>query len=116
VTARFRGLLDAITRVRGVRGAMIVASEDGLMVADALMEGVRGKAVAALASNLYKKLHRATARAGIGGPKFVQLQAAGGALLVLAAGTEMLLVAVTDPNVNVGLVRLEMLRATEVVA
>jgi len=40
--------LDLITRVRGVRGAMLVSAEDGLVVAEQLMEGIKGGAVAAL--------------------------------------------------------------------
>jgi hypothetical protein len=115
LTVQFQGVLDAITRVRGVRGAMMVATEDGLVVADTLMEGVNGKAVAALAASLFQRLRQATAAAGIGRPGFVHLQASEGGLLALDPGGEVLLVAVTDPEVNVGLVRLEMLRASEVV-
>src|SRR5262249_58746028 len=44
--------LDLITRVRGVRGAMVVSRADGLIVAEQLMEGIKGGAVAALASSL----------------------------------------------------------------
>jgi predicted regulator of Ras-like GTPase activity (Roadblock/LC7/MglB family) len=116
LTLHFQGLLDSITRVRGVRGAMIVAAADGLVVADTLLGDVNGKAVAALASNLYKRLGSATTTAGIGEPRFVHLQAGNGALLVLSAGEDMLVVAVTEPTINAGLVRLEMLRAAEVVA
>ena len=48
----FGHVLDSITRVRGVRGAMLVASDDGLVVAEQLMEGIKGPAVAALAASL----------------------------------------------------------------
>lgn len=115
MTVRFQGVLDAITRVRGVRGAMMVATDDGLVVADTLMEGVNGKAVAALAASLFQRLRQATTSAAIGQPGFVHLQATEGGLLALDPGGDVLLVAVTEPDVNVGLVRLEMLRASEVV-
>ena len=114
MTGQYQGLLDSITRIRGVRGAMMVAAADGLVVADTLLDDVNGKAVAALASNLYKRLGNATTTAGIGEPRFLHLQATNGALLVLSAGAEMLVVAVTEPTINAGLVRLEMLRAAEV--
>lgn len=112
---RFQGILDTITRVRGVRGAMIVACEDGLVVADSLMEGVRGNALAALASSLTKHVASATAASGAGVPQFLHLQAARGALLAVSGRSEILVVAVAEPSVNVGLVRLELIRAAEAV-
>ncbi len=115
MTARYQGVLDTITRVRGVLGAMLVAREDGIVVADTLMEGVRGNAVAALAASLYQRLGDASVVAGTGEPQFVHLQGDDGILLALAAGTQVLIVAVTELNANVGLVRLEMLRAVSAV-
>ncbi len=41
-------VLDLVTRVPGVRAAMLVSGDDGLVVAEQLMEGVKGGAVAAL--------------------------------------------------------------------
>jgi predicted regulator of Ras-like GTPase activity (Roadblock/LC7/MglB family) len=116
VTAPFAQALDVITRVRGVRGAMIVARADGLVVAEQLMEGIKGSAVAALAASLAGRLHRAMLTAGLGPSQFWHLQAEQGALLVVPAGDALLVVAVTEPEVNVGLVRLELLRAAEVAA
>ena len=108
--------LDLITRVRGVRGAMVVSRADGLVVAEQLMEGIKGSAVAALASSLAGRLERAMASAGLGSSQFWHLQCDQGALLVVPAGGGLLLVAVTEAEVNVGLVRLELLRAAETAA
>ncbi len=113
--AAFSHTLDLITRVRGVRGAMLVAGEDGLVVAEQLMEGIKGSAVAALAASLATRLRRAMDAAGVGGSLFWHLHGDQGALLVVPAASAMLVVAVTDPDVNVGLVRLELLRAAEAV-
>ena len=110
----FGHALDAVTRVRGVRGAMLVASEDGLVVAEQLMEGLKGSAVAALAASLSGRLRRAMVAAGLGPSQFWHLQCEGGALLVVPGKDGLLVVAVTEPDVNVGLVRLELLRAAEV--
>ncbi|MGE5143527.1 MAG: roadblock/LC7 domain-containing protein [Acidobacteriota bacterium] len=110
--------LDLITRVRGVRGAMVVSRADGLVVAEQLMEGIKGSAVAALASSLAGRLHRAMVSAALGPSQFWHLQCDHGALLVVPAGADgaLLLVAVTEADVNVGLVRLELLRAAETTA
>jgi len=110
--------LDMITRVRGVRGAMLVSAEDGLVVAEQLMEGIKGGAVAALAASLAGRLRRAMEAAGTGSSVFWHLQAEQGALLVVPGGNSLggiLVVAVAEPDVNIGLVRLELLRAAEAV-
>ncbi len=107
--------LDLITRVRGVRGAMLVAGDDGVVVAEQLMEGIRGAAVAALAASLAARLGRAMQAAGVGASQFWHLQCDRGALLVVPAPSGTLVVAVAEPDVNVGLVRLELLRAAKVV-
>ena len=115
--AAYARALDLVTQVRGVRGAMLVSRADGLVVAEQLMEGIKGGAVAALASSLAGRLHRAMLMAGLGPTHFWHLQCEQGALVVVPAGGEtgMLVVAVADAEVNVGLVRLELLRAAEVV-
>ena len=108
--------LDMITRVRGVRGAMLVSAEDGLVVAEQLMEGIKGGAVAALAASLAGRLRRAMEAAGTGASVFWHLQAEQGALLVVPSGDaagNVLVVAVTETDVNIGLVRFELLRAAE---
>src|SRR6266516_4547958 len=107
--------LDLVTRVRGVRGAMLVSGDDGLVVAEQLMEGIKGAAVAALASSLAARLRRAMEAAGVGASLFWHLQCDQGGLLVVPAPSGVLIVAVAEPDVNVGLVRLELLRAAEAV-
>ena len=112
---RFKGILEAITRVRGVRGAMIVVWQDGLIVSESLMEGVRGNAVAALTSSVTKYAEKMMVASGMGRLQFLHLRASNGVLLVVATGSETLVVAIAEPSVNVGLVRLELIRAAEAV-
>jgi predicted regulator of Ras-like GTPase activity (Roadblock/LC7/MglB family) len=107
--------LDLVTRVRGVRGAMVVAGDDGVIVVEQLMEGIRGPAVAALAASLTNRLRKAMDAAGVGASAFWHLQCEQGALLVVPAVSGVLLVAVTAADVNLGLVRLELLRAAEAI-
>ena len=104
--------LDRLSRVRGVSGSMFVAADDGLAVAQLLMEGVNGKVLAAFAASLARKVSGAAAATGAGKVRFIQMQSAGGILLVCAGG-ELLVAVVADAGVNVGLARLEMMRAVE---
>jgi predicted regulator of Ras-like GTPase activity (Roadblock/LC7/MglB family) len=108
--------LERLCAVRGLRGAVIVSASDGLVVAESLMEGVDGKAVAALAASLVTRLRRAVHAAGRHAPAFVQLAAEHGSVLAAPAGEDLLLVAIAGPDANVGLARLELLSAARTVA
>ena len=59
-----RDLLDRVTRVPGVRGALLVAAADGMVVAEQLMDGVDGRAAAALAGSMMGRLMRTAQEAG----------------------------------------------------
>ncbi|HEX6140500.1 MAG TPA: roadblock/LC7 domain-containing protein, partial [Candidatus Limnocylindria bacterium] len=104
-----RTTLDRVSAIRGVRGAMLVSPVDGLVIADSLMDGVDGQAVAALASSLVGRLRRATSAAGMAAPAIVHLRAEQGSVLAVPAGADVLVVAVTGVDANLGLARLEML-------
>jgi predicted regulator of Ras-like GTPase activity (Roadblock/LC7/MglB family) len=116
MSERLMRSLERLSRVRGVRGSMYVAAEDGLPVAHLLMENVSGKVLAAFAASLARKVSGAAAATGGGRVRFVQMLAEGGVLLVAGVGDELLLAVVADAGVNVGLARLEMLRAVETAA
>src|SRR5437899_4740742 len=90
---------------------MLVSGDGGIVVAEQLMEGIKGAAVAALAASLASRLRRAMEAAGVGASQFWHLQAEQGASLVVPAPSGVMVVAVAEPDVNVGLVRLELLRA-----
>ena len=114
--SKFETALELLTRVPGVRGAMLVSANDGVVVAEALMDEMKGSAVAALAASLTSRLKRAVEGSGRGVPRFVHLTASGGTLLAAPYGEELLLVAVGERSVNAGLVRIEMFRALELLA
>jgi predicted regulator of Ras-like GTPase activity (Roadblock/LC7/MglB family) len=105
--------LERVTRVRGVRGSMLVSESDGLIVAEALIEGMDGRPAAALAASLAGRLRRAMSTAGLRPPAFFQLKAERGMVLAVPAGADLLLVAIAEREANVGLARIEMLAAAE---
>lgn len=103
--------LERVTQVPGVRGSLLISGGDGLVVAERLMDGIDGRAVAALAASLVQRLGRATACAGMGTPTFVHLRGDSGSVLAAPGGDDLVLVAVVEPNANLGLARIEMLDA-----
>jgi len=104
-------VLAALTRIVGVRGALIVSREDGLVVADALMEGVDGPAVAALAASLVRRMRGVTAALGHPEPVMMHLAGTSGSLLAAPGQSGLLIVAVAAPDVNAGELRLGLLDA-----
>jgi predicted regulator of Ras-like GTPase activity (Roadblock/LC7/MglB family) len=106
-----QAVLDRVTRIAGVRGALIASAGDGLVVAEQLMEDVDGRAAAALAGSLVSRLVRTASAAGRRAPEFVQLRAERGSILAAPSPADLVLIAVAGPEANVGLARLEMLDA-----
>ncbi|MBL8997436.1 MAG: roadblock/LC7 domain-containing protein [Gemmatimonadetes bacterium] len=105
-------LIASVTRHRGVSACLLVSEEDGIVVEGTAQIGVSTAAFAALTASLYRKSARASEAAGFGTVAFFELEAERGR--VLAAGRNgLLMVAVAEPRVNVGLLRVELLRAAE---
>ena len=113
MTRDYAPMLEALTRLRGVRGAMVVAAGDGVVVAESLMGGLKSTALAALAASLATRVADLSAGVGVGAPKFLHLQAAEGSLLVAPGHDDLVLVAVAGKDVPLGLTRIEMLRMVE---
>jgi predicted regulator of Ras-like GTPase activity (Roadblock/LC7/MglB family) len=108
----YRELLDRVNRINGVRGSMMVAAEDGLIVEEDLMVGVPGPAAAALVASLFRRARRSVQAAEFGSAAYLQVDGEDG-LLFAAAPPELgdlLLVVIAERWVNVGMVRLEAAR------
>jgi predicted regulator of Ras-like GTPase activity (Roadblock/LC7/MglB family) len=103
--------LERVTQVPGVRGSLLISSTDGLVVAERLMDGIDGRAIAALAGSLVQRLGRATLGAGMQVPTFVHLRGSTGSVLAAQGQNDLVLVALAGVDANLGLARLEMLDA-----
>jgi predicted regulator of Ras-like GTPase activity (Roadblock/LC7/MglB family) len=115
MSSPFAALLSSLIRHRGVTGCMVVGASDGLIVDSSLQTGVNGDAFAALSASLYRKAQRAARAAGFGETGFFELDADGGHMCA-AGRDELVLVVVAEPRLNVGLLRVEMLKALEAFA
>jgi len=106
--AAFDKALALITRCARRAGRDARRGGGRIVVAEQLMEGIKGPAVSALAASLTARLRRAMEAAGRGRGLFWHLQAEQGALLVVPTpGARWW--SSGEPDVNVGLVRLELL-------
>jgi predicted regulator of Ras-like GTPase activity (Roadblock/LC7/MglB family) len=114
-TNDYERALERLARVPGARGALIVEADAGVPVRSELAEGVNGKAIAALAAALFRRTAQAATAAEFGRLSALQLEAAGGHVLVANAG-ELLVIVVADRDAQLGLVRLEAQRIAEQLA
>lgn len=110
----YRAGLDRLSRIRGVRGALIVDGSAGVPVVAEVSADVPVPALAALAASLYRRTERSAGDAGLGPVRSLQLAADQGHVL-MAQGKELVVVALAEPNSQLGLVRLEVRRIAEAV-
>ena len=109
----FAAILDSLTRQRWVTAALVVSERDGIIVESNLQIGQSGDRVAALAASLYRKARLSSAAAGFGDAGFLQLEAERGRVCAVGRN-DLVIVTVAETRANVGLIRMEMLRAMEV--
>ena len=110
MTDPVQAALTRITKVPGVRGAMVVDAEAGVPVASEVAEGVRETAVAALAGSLFGRTADASTASGFGRVRLLHLESGDGHLFVAGAGA-LLVVALAEPTAQLGLIRIEAGRA-----
>ena len=108
----FADLLGALIRQRGVTGALVVSEADGIVVDSNVSIGLKGEVLAALSASLYRRARLAARAAGYGDATFLQLEATQGRMCAVGRN-DLVLVAVTEPGANVGLVRMEMLKGLQ---
>lgn len=110
MSSPFASVLSALTRQRGVRASLVVDENDGIVVDSNLQIGQDGDRVAALAASLYRKARLSARAAHLGTATFMQLEAERGR--ICAAGrNDLVLVVVADPAANIGMIRVEMIKA-----
>ena len=90
----------------GVRGALIVSADDGLVIAESAMVGLETADVAALAASLVQRALRVTRVANDSPPTSVRLSAEGGTLIAVAGAQPLWLVAIAEPSAELGRLRL----------
>jgi predicted regulator of Ras-like GTPase activity (Roadblock/LC7/MglB family) len=111
----FTETVERLSRIAGVRGALIVEKDAAVPVAAELSEGVNGPAVAALAASLFRRAVQASDAARFGAVSTLQLEAEDGHVVVVDA-SELVLVVIAERDAQLGLVRLEALRAAQSLA
>ncbi len=105
-TRDWETLLDEVVAVPGVRAALVATADDGLVVREAVMDGLVAADVAALVTALVRRAARVAAAAAIGAPALVQLRATGGTIVAAQGPDPLWLIAVAAPDAELGRLRL----------
>jgi predicted regulator of Ras-like GTPase activity (Roadblock/LC7/MglB family) len=112
VTGFFDDIVARLERHAGVHGVMLVGIDDGMVIAGDAGPGRDSDTAAALASLVYRRTRTAADEAGLGDARFVRLEAEFGQMCA-TAHDDVLVVAMTSNQINLGKLRLDMMGATE---
>jgi predicted regulator of Ras-like GTPase activity (Roadblock/LC7/MglB family) len=104
-------ILEELNKTSGVNGSMIVG-KDGIVIASDLHTQLQDEEVGALAASIISTVQKSMSRLSNDALKQVTVEASNGKLFLTDAGIGILAVT-TDPQVNVGLIRLEVKNAAE---
>ena len=99
-------VLADVTAISGVRGAVVVAAEDGLVVHEAAVDGLDTADVAALASVVVRRGEAVAAATGDDQVRLCTLSAERGTVIAAQGGMGLWLVAITEPDAELGRLRL----------
>jgi predicted regulator of Ras-like GTPase activity (Roadblock/LC7/MglB family) len=104
-------ILEELNKTAGVTGSMIVG-QDGIAIAADLDTQLQDEAVGAVAASIVSTVQKSMSRLSDDALKQIMVEASGGKLFLTDVGIGILAVT-TEPQVNVGLIRLEIKNATE---
>ncbi|RLI71779.1 hypothetical protein DRO97_09530 [Archaeoglobales archaeon] len=93
--------------------ASAIVSRDGLLIASDIPQSVNAEAFAAMTATMLGAAETATSELGKGIPDRVIVEGKEGKIVACGAGSKALLVLMANPNANLGLVLLEMGKASE---
>lgn len=103
---RWQHMLRDVTALHGVRGALVISADDGLVVHQAAVEGLETPDVAALASALVRRSESLARELGGDAIRLCTLAAEKGTMIAARGGSGLWVVAVTEPDAELGRLRL----------
>ena len=109
---RLEKVLKDLKDVGDVEASAIV-SRDGLLIAADLSPHVNAEAFAAMTATMLGAAETATSELGMGIPDRVIVEGKMGKIVAVGAGPKALLVVMTNPKASLGLILLEIGKASE---
>jgi predicted regulator of Ras-like GTPase activity (Roadblock/LC7/MglB family) len=104
-------ILNELNKTAGISGSMVVG-QDGIVIAADMNTQLQDEAVGALAASIVSTVKSSMERLSNEGLKQITVEASKGKLFLTDVGIGILAVT-TEPQVNVGMIRLEIKSAAE---
>ncbi len=104
-------ILEELNATPGARGSMLVG-RDGFVIVSNVMSGVEERTISAMIATITSEVSQTIAGLRRGELQAVSLYASGGNIFFLCR-EEVILAMITEPSVNVGLVRVKMKSGVE---
>jgi predicted regulator of Ras-like GTPase activity (Roadblock/LC7/MglB family) len=105
-------VLSELNKTAGITGSMVVGN-DGIVIASDMEEKYEGDTVGALAASITTNIQKSLERLKTSPLSQVTIEADQNKLFFTDAGKLGILVVTTEPQVNIGLIRLEIRNALE---
>ena len=103
-------ILEELNKTQGITGSMVVG-QDGIVIAADLHSGIQDETIGAMASAIATSVHKSLEKIKLTPFRQVTVEAGQGKLFLTDVGIGTLVVT-TEPQVNLGLVRLEIKNAS----
>lgn len=111
-TEMLERVLNDLRRIGGIE-ASAVASRDGLLIYSTVSRKFHAETFAAMAATMLGAAETATTELGRGIPERVIVESKHGRIIVTGAGPKALLLVTTEPNAGLGLILIEVAKASE---
>jgi predicted regulator of Ras-like GTPase activity (Roadblock/LC7/MglB family) len=115
VTTTTMDALGVLSRLRGVRCALVASERDGLAIESVSHVDVDVEALAAFATSLYRRARQMAGAAGFGSARLVGIDAANGRVVAAAHG-DLVVIALAERDTHPGLLRVTLQRALAALA
>lgn len=104
--ASMHDILDELNAISGAKGSMLVG-RDGFVIVSNVMSGVAERTISAMIASITSEVSQTVSVLRRGELKSVALYTSGGNIFFLCR-EDVILAMITEPSVNVGLVRVRM--------
>ncbi|HLB71629.1 MAG: roadblock/LC7 domain-containing protein [Candidatus Methanoperedens sp.] len=105
-------ILNDLKNIGGIE-ASAVASRDGLLIYSTVSGKLHAETFAAMSATMLGAAETATAELGKGIPERIIVESKDGKIITMGAGSKALLVVMTEPDAGLGLILIELAKASE---
>src|SRR3972149_950102 len=108
-------LEEALNNLKNIGGieASVVASRDGLLIHSTVSRKLHAETFAAMSATMLGAAETATTELGKGIPERIIVESDDGKIIATGAGTKAILLVMTEPDASLGLILIEIAKASE---